>query len=97
MPRKSTLPVVEASPEVSSPQFEVVAVVTPPKVKKKIEKTIRIKNNLRQMVPLNIRNARGVTVGIEIPAYGERVWPALDNLGPDIAVKTRKKYLSILR
>lgn len=89
--RKTTTEIVEQEPE---PVESVAVDIEPPK--KVHVPVIRLKNNLNQMVPLNIRRADGSSVGIEIPARSEIVWPDV-NLGPDVAVKTGKKYITILR
>jgi len=59
--------------------------------------TVRIRNNLRQMIPVNVRDKNGKTHGIEIPAYSDYTWPDVPDFGPDLMVKTRQKYLSIIR
>jgi hypothetical protein len=53
-----------------------------------------LKNNMKQMIPVNIRKGNGMTVGIEIPAYTEIIWPNVE-LGPDVKSKLARKYLSL--
>lgn len=89
--RKTTTEIVEQEPE---PVESVVVDIKPPK--KAPAPIVRLKNNLNQMIPLNIRKADGSSVGIEIPARSEIIWPDV-NLGPDVAVKTGKKYITIIR
>jgi len=89
--KTSTEEIAEQGPE---PVENVVVDIKPPK--KVSTPVIRLKNNLNQMIPLNIRKADGLLVGIEIPARSELVWPDV-NLGPDVAVKVGKKYITITR
>lgn len=70
--------------------------MTPTSPKKPKKSGIRLKNNLNQMVPVNLRRKDGTTVGIEIPSRSEVEWPDVE-LGPDATVKVGKKYLTILR
>lgn len=97
MPKKITTSL--PSPVAAAAPTAVVDVLPPPVTKPKRaakpKTTIRIHNNLRQMVPLNIRDASGVTRGIEIPAYGDVIWPYVAELGPDVMIKVRQKYLTI--
>jgi hypothetical protein len=93
MPRRKI--VSDSDTSLIAPTFTEVE--AKPVVKNTLVPTMRIKNNLRQMVPLNIRNSAGIEVGIEIPAYSEIIWPKVPDPGPDLRIKTCKKYLTVLK
>lgn len=75
------------------------AIVTPidMPVSVSVKKSLRIKNNLKQMLPLSIRSEDGSLEGVEIPAGGEISWPNVQDLGSDVLVKSKKKLISVIR
>ena len=58
-------------------------------------KRILLKNNLRQVLHLNIRDAAGIVQGIELAPKQSIPWVHAGDMGPDVDAKLRRKYLSL--
>lgn len=61
-----------------------------PQQRQKKPKDYVIKNKLPQLLTLVVAGR-----GIELPARGERTFPADTKLGPDVALKLRRKMITV--